>query len=401
MVTASSNTRARKGAHAPKLRKKNTGERGNGGQFGSITRADADISIPSADDPEIRYLTVGWYNEKLSDHFDASALMTRAEVEANAELLDEHAVFERIRQDAERLCRRRGAMEHVDDVIGDTAHDIIRRIRESEDREAKVRAVATASLIRRMVSGHLAHRLGSGEVERSEVRAGQARLGQRIAQVQQELGRELSGREIDRLAEEVRASFPSDRRPPEDYYSRRGRAVSIDADPATPNRLAVPADESVLDEEPRDPFPEAVDRTRMDASEMHYFVQNRDEAPMPIHSRNAGSAIYNTLAQTMRIPPARPDSLTHRQALAAGRTVRSHERGVQGVCADYLDGVRDERTQALFAPFGDIDDERRDAFATRFESNPYAEEMWGSALRCADPQLKTTEFPTQHPESLR
>src|SRR5699024_12027409 len=80
----------------------------------------------------------------------------------------------------------------------------------------------------------------------------------------------------------------------------------------------------------------------------------------PIHSRNTGTTIYNTIAQSMRIPPAKENSLSHRQALAAGRTVRSHERGVQGVCADYLDGVRDERTEALFAPFGDIDEERRE-----------------------------------------
>src|SRR5690625_3895581 len=107
--------------------------------------------------------------------------------------------------------------------------------------------------------------------------------------------------------------------------------------------------------------------------------------------------ILHYIDQFILIPNPKDNSLSHRQALAAGSTVRSHERGVQGVCADYLDGVRDERTEALFAPFGDIDEERREAFATSLESNAYAEEMWGSALKCADPQLKKNWMDSQMP----
>src|SRR5699024_12247752 len=113
---------------------------------------------------------------------------------------------------------------------------------------------------------------------------------------------------------------------------------------------------------------------------------------------NTPATTYNPPADRMRIPPAQETSLTHRKALDAGRTVRSHERGVQGVCRDYLDELRDEKTAALFAPFGDIDEERRDAFATSFEKSAYAEEMWTSALKCADPQLKVNRFPSQVPD---
>src|SRR5699024_5826896 len=176
------------------------------------------------------------------------------------------------------------------------------------------------------------------------------------------------------LAAEVRMSFPTTNRPPVDFHlARKERNVPIDAQEAPEDLLSVPAVEAVLDHARLDAFPEAVDHSRLDAAEMLDFGRNPAASPTPIHSRNTGTTIYNTIAQSMRIPPAKENSLSHRQALAAGRTVRSHERGVQGVCADYLDGVRDERTEALFAPFGDIDEERREAFASSFESNAYAE----------------------------
>src|SRR5699024_11382875 len=113
----------------------------------------------------------------------------------------------------------------------------------------------------------------------------QVRLATEVAAREQELGRELSGREKDALAAEVRASFPSTNRPPVDFHiSRKERHVPIDAQPDPGNLISVPADGSALETERRDPFPEAVDGSQMDAAESRPFGTNRDGPPKPIPS---------------------------------------------------------------------------------------------------------------------
>ena len=76
-----------------------------------------------------------------------------------------------------------------------------------------------------------------------------------------------------------------------------------------------------------------------DAAEMLYFVQHRDESPVPIHSRSTGATLYNTIAQSMRVPPAQPDSISHRQALTAGirRLGRGGGTAFPGLVATRID----------------------------------------------------------------
>src|SRR5699024_10489201 len=203
-------------------RKGDVGQAGNAGQWAALNRSESDVLVDLPEDTENPPMVrvVGWSsNKKLQEHLgEEEALLTPEEVAASAEFLDEDHLLENIERTARSNCMRRGAMEHYDDVVGDTAHDIIARIRKGEDRDRNISAVATRALLSRIAGGHLAHRLGNGEVVSTPTREAQKKLKARIAQIEQEEHRHVSGREADAIADEIRMSFKAGRRPEEGFH---------------------------------------------------------------------------------------------------------------------------------------------------------------------------------------
>lgn len=397
-------------------RKGQVGQAGNAGQWAARTRGEAAVDVlerdvETAEDYPERVRVVGWQNAQLNKHFDATALLTPEEARARAELLDEEQMFPKIQELARQQCARRGAPEHVDDVIGDTAVDLVRRIRDSSDQDKNIRAVVTRALVSRITHGHLQHRLANGEVASTPTRDAQRKLKQRIGQIEQDEHRTPTRREVDRLADEIRMSFPPGRRPDEDFHTghrfhrdsfeavddtgRSMRDTFAGSESHDGSTYLDPTADIALDEQAsRQPFDEAVEPRAMQSAELLWHIEHREASAHDITARDVKSSVYNVLAQTTRLPLAKADSLPHRPALAAQKTVLSHEDGATGVAEDYLAGKRTEQTSALFAPFGQIDDERREALASFLSrSGAYGNDLWQSAVRTADRERENYRLP--------
>lgn len=396
-------------------RKGDVGQAGNAGQWAALTRSESDILVDLPEDTENPPMVrvIGWSsNKKLQDHLGTEeALLTPEEVAASAEFLDEDHLLENIERTARSNCMRRGAMEHYDDVVGDTAHDLISRIRRGEDRDRNISAVATRALLARIAGGHLSHRLGNGEVVSTPTREAQKKLKARIAQIEQEEGRHVSGREVDAIADEIRMSFKPGRRPEEGFHVAgnfasgrqsldqtygeegsgdtfgsmiaEGGAVSRTDHRDTTSERALAEHES--------PYEDVHDPGAMQAPELLFAIKDPDSG---ITARDVQSSVYNVIAQSRRLPEAKAGSVPHRPALAAQKKVLSHEKGASGVAQDYLDGERNEQTEALFTPFGEIDDERRRSAAEFFaRDSDYSDELWTAAMRTADRERKRSNLP--------
>lgn len=396
-------------------RKGDVGQAGNAGQWAALTRSESDVvvDLPRNENPHM-VRVIGWSsNRKLQEHLgEDDVLLTPEEVAASAEFLDEDNLLANIERTARSNCMRRGAMEHYDDVVGDTAYDLISRIRRGEDRDRNVTAVTTRALLNRIAGGHLNHRLGNGEVVSTPTREAQKKLKARIAQIEQEEGRHLSGREIGDLADEIRMSFKAGRRPevgfhdPGRYASGRKSmdAPTLGADGgeggtfgdrfAEDGRTAGEARDTTADRALREtvsPYEDVRDPGAMQAPELLFAINDPDSG---VTARDVQSSVYNVLAQSRRLPAAQVSSVPHRPALKAQKLVLGHERGVSGVAQDYLDGERNEETESLFKPFGEIDEERREAVAEFFsDGGPYAGEVWTSAMRTADRERKVPNLP--------
>lgn len=387
-------------------RKGDVGQAGNAGQWAALTRSESDVVVDLPEDTENPPMVrvIGWsYNKKLQEHLgEEEALLTPEEVAASAEFLDEDHLLENIERTARSNCMRRGAMEHYDDVVGDTAHDLIARIRKGEDRDRNVTAVATRALLNRIAGGHLAHRLGNGEVVSTPTREAQKKLKARIAQIEQEEHRHVSGREADAIADEIRMSFKPGRRPEEGFhvagnyasgrqsldqtYGEEGSGDTFGSMIAEGGAVSRAdhrdtTSERALAERER-PYEDVYDPGAMQAPELLFAIKDPDS---DITARDVQSSVYNVIAQGRRLPEAKAGSVPHRPALAAHKMVSSHERGASGVAQDFLDGKESEQTEAFFKPFGDIDAERKESVASFFASgSDYSDELWTAAMRTAD-----------------
>ena len=93
---------------------------------------------------------------------------------------------------------------------------------------------------------------------------------------------------------------------------------------------------------------------------------------------------WNTLAELSNLPIVANGSLTWRRTKAIRSAMEANESGVLGAAVSWNRGDRGPETDALFGPFGDLEEADKNDVARAFvRYGSYAHELWNSAVSTA------------------
>lgn len=280
-----------------------------------------------------------------------------------------------------RYARRYGA--DPEEVAGATAVAFYEQ--RARRRAAAKPAIDDHAYLNTLARGIALQAIGA---DRNYVRQAWRRYRARCDEVMQELGRELTSSEEDEIAAAIVATQEPRRRAPVGFHRTR-RVVSLEAPTSGHDHDGDVA--SIAESLAAVGDTEASVLGRGDtlgpvAERAEQLAQDGDHAA-------ARRLAWDALAELSGAPSVQPGSVTERNAAACRRLVR----GVGGagmIAAAYERGLAEPRaTEALFAPFGDLDDEGRDGIVATLSAHRHlADDLWDMALRAA-----TTERATRRP----
>lgn len=250
------------------------------------------------------------------------------------------------------------AVTDDDDLAQEAMLDTLRAQKDASD--ARDLATVPRSYMRRIVNARAMRTFTS--VSSRDIR-GNAELSRRQKALEAELGRGLGDRERDRLAEQVRMSFPPKERPSEGFHISRvaGRLdapVGGDDDSASKAAMLAAPDDTyaAVDADP--------EQDRMEAllERLRQVRAKRNHLRTVDYPWQIGAATASARDQ-WRHPIPQPVVRSVGRSAAAATTTRISARGGAAECAKaWLDG--DETVGPdLFRPFGDLDRDGQDAVA--------------------------------------
>lgn len=265
---------------------------------------------------------------------------------------------------ASQYARARGQFGDRDDIVGDTIVDVLAQQRAGKDHIASPAFLnrATGAVSSRYIDPGVHHTTLTGRKRYKSVEADKV----------QELGRELTVREQDALADEVRLSFPPGRRPTQGFHRKRWD-VSLDAptrEGSTSIGDTLAADENVESYS----LATSAAAAAMDALEGDEPALTKAEA-----RENAWALIIDDG------PQASPGAIADEKALRATTRALKEDGGAAALARDYLLGdTTPEQNRTLFAPFGSLTQNDEERVANTFRKHaPFADRLWASAAASA------------------
>lgn len=277
----------------------------------------------------------------------------------DARTVNAESMYRIARTYANRLARRHGITDpdHIDAVVSRVAIDMIAR--HGND---NIPVIPLYSVVSRHMMRSLGH-VNLGPTDRAVVRA----LSETASARAEELGRDLTGRETQELANQIRQHWHDPKHRPSRNFLQRARMARMG---------------SILDDEGS--TIEGVSPWAAEgASAEPDTPAGRAEAALNAgRARAARVEAWDTLAQGVGAPEVARASRSTSTAAACRRIMADYPGGVHGAVDTWRRAEQDEGTVALFAPFGpDLDEEGADAVCAMLSAHPdIADDLWDAAL---------------------
>ena len=192
-------------------------------------------------------------------------------------------------------------------------------------------------------------------------------------------GRPMSNFEREQAAEQVRMSIDTKSRPPKGFHLGVAlRTMELDAT-ANGNHSSLVRSSSAED-----------DALRSGTDEVDRVWDVMDSEPGRTGKQEAKRGVYTALASASGSVLPKADTLSPEQATKARKAVKAYG-GAAALARDWMDAeCDDEQADALFEPFGDLDqDQRQDVCSFLGEHSGYADDLWSSAISYATRAKKT------------
>lgn len=228
------------------------------------------------------------------------------------------------------------------------------------------------------------HTVGAGIVAqaargrlRAEDRKAIGIFNARVGELEEEMGRKLTSAEQDQVAAKIREDWPDPRhRPSVDFVAlAQVRVLSLDATQGSDDDEGRTLGETLSES--------GALATTLDADDL--AVDPESLAGQVLSGARADKArnrtdAWDIYASIGDLPRAQPQAVSRRQATAA-RVHVAQGGGVLAAARTWQQGEATPATEALFSPFGHLDEGGRDQVAEALlERSAYAEELWGAAI---------------------
>ncbi|WP_350348566.1 hypothetical protein ABIQ69_01160 [Agromyces sp. G08B096] len=265
---------------------------------------------------------------------------------------------------AVRGLRRRVGLGDADvqDAIGETLLELVKRIEQGHPVPGAIVQRIATTVCSRFVNGPVRH----------ETAKALRLLKDRVAETEARLGRSLSPRAVERLAEEIRlgADFHPRHRPVERFHLVEGFSKPASMDQFAPDAL------------------DAFLHRATAGSESGYLGAGGacdtllDELQLGLRSRaEVRRLLWAAVSADEQLPPAGAGRVPATVAADLVAYVAGLPEGVVTACRQHLEGRSTKATVALFAPFSEPAPADRDQIARYLAGRPaHATAIWESAL---------------------